>query len=218
MNRWKNSVRWWGAQSITTKFSLAFAVLLLLMFLILVMSVSALTITRRATNTTMFTSMHIQHLVLEMDRRLEKSRRLERDFFLHYPRIGFLEAYHQYAQPAVEQVTQVRVFSVCLQDFLKQADFSQRWQEHEISLKVYLSAVDRHAEMIEDAVALVSGLADDTTGLQSQLAAHSSRLSTLVQIAEDPALPTLFRDMQLYEKKKKRLSHYPAAPVHAISF
>jgi signal transduction histidine kinase/HAMP domain-containing protein len=200
MRRWKNIVKPWKSHSITAKFSLAFAALLGLMLLISAISIVTLMITRRATEHTIFVSTHIQHLVLEMDWRLEKSRRLKRDFFLHYSRLGFSAAYQQYAQPAMEQATQVRQLRNELQAFIEQPEFSGEWRDHKVGLRLYLSAVDRHALTIEEAVALVSKLADEDSGIQTRLARHSSHLSDLFQAADDADLIRTFRDMQVFEK------------------
>ena len=200
MNQWNKTLRWWTSRSITTKFSLAFAVLLLLMFLILTISISTLMITRRATEHSMFASTHIQHLVLEMDRRLEKSRRLERDFFLHYPRLGFSTAYEQYARPASEQMKQIRALKGELQNFIEKPEFSESWQEYAVSLRLYLSAVGRHATTIKEAVTLVSKLADERSGAQARLREHATQLLISLKAEDVPSLMDAFREMRLLEK------------------
>jgi PAS domain S-box-containing protein len=200
MNRLKNIPRLWQAWGITTKFSVAFGALLILIMLVAIVSIAALIIIRRETETAITTSTEIQHLVLETDRKLEKARRLERDFFLRYPTAGYAAAYENYAQPAEEQVMQVKALSIELQKLLAGSEVSDAWIENKVNLNLYLSAADRHAATIEKATELIAQLAADETGLQAQLAQHSSRLHNMIQLANDPALLVLYHRMQSFEK------------------
>jgi PAS domain S-box-containing protein len=200
MNRREAVSLRWRDLGITAKFSVAFGTLLTLIVLIAIASVVALTFVRRETETAIVTSTQIQHLVLEMDRGLEKARRLEKDFFLRYPTIGYAEAYQAYAQPADKEIAHVRALNTELQQLVAESDVSDTWKENDINLNLYFSAAGRHATTVEEAADLVARLAADETGQQTQLARNSSLLRDVLQSADDPDLLILFAEMQAFEK------------------
>ena len=92
MSRWQPLTRRWGKLSITTKFMLAFGLLLVLIMLMAVTGFLALNAVRRQTEAAILTSLEIQRLVLEMDSDLQQARRLEKEFFLRWPTQGFAPA------------------------------------------------------------------------------------------------------------------------------
>ena len=200
MSRRKGIVHLWRERSINVKFGAALGALLTLIVLIIAASTVALRVVRRETETAIVASTEIQRLVLEMDRALEKARRLEKDFFLHYPTIGYAEAYQEYAQPADEQLSQVRALGAELHRFVTESDVSDAWQENNANLNLYLAAAGRHAVTVEEAAALGARWAADETGLQPQLAHHSSSLYDALQPARDPTLMVLYFEMSSFEK------------------
>ena len=172
MNRRKTISQRWRELGITAKFTTAFGLLLALIVLIAIVGIAALTFVHHETDATIVTSTEIQRLVLEMNRDLEKARRLERDFFLRYPTVGFSVAYQKYAQPADEQVMQVRALSAELQQLVSRSDVSAAWQESDVNLNLYLSAASRHAATVEEAAELVARLAaDDAASETAQIVA-----------------------------------------------
>jgi len=201
MNRRRAVFRRWRELSITTKFTIAFGLLLALMVLIATVSVAALILVRRETETTIVISTEIQRLVLEMDGGLQEARRLEKDLFWRYPTIGYSAAYQTYAQLAERQIIQVRALSVELLQLISESAVSDAWRESDVSLNLYLSAVSRHAATVEEATELVVELAADETGLQAQLAQNSSLLQDTLEIADDPGLMVSYREMQSFEKE-----------------
>ncbi len=72
----------WLKLSITTKFSLAFGLLLTLIVLVALTGLWAVAAVRQQTEAAIVTSMQIQYLALKMDNRLQQARRLEKEFFL----------------------------------------------------------------------------------------------------------------------------------------
>ncbi len=210
MNRQRTVFRLWQDLGITTKFTTAFGLLLILMALIATLSVVALILVRRETENAIVTSTGIQRLVLEMDAGLQEARRLEKDFFWRYPTIGYSAAFQTYAEPAQEQIAQVRALSAELQHIVSEADVSDAWRQSDANLNLYLSAAGRHAATVEEAAALIARLASDEdafaskaaaeTGLQAQLAGYSSLLEKTLQLAGDSGLMILYYEMQSLEK------------------
>ena len=203
----------WRQLGITTKFSLAFGAPLALIVLIAIAGIMGLGIVGHEIETTIVTSTEIQRLVLEMDVSLQETRRLERDFFLRYPTVGYATAYELYARPADAQIEQIRAFNAELRDLVSGSSVSDAWRESGPNLNLYLSAASRHSATVEEVAELVARLAADDTGLQARLAHYSNLLEDILEGDHDPGLMVLFREMQSFEKDY--LMGLPA-PAHAV--
>jgi len=191
----------WRELSITTKFSLTFALLLALIVLVAITSYVALTVVHRQTDTAILTSTEIQRLVLEMEASLEEARRQERDFFRRYPSIGFSKARQMYAQQASKQISEVVALSAELQQLISVSDVSAALRKSDINLNLYLSEASRYATTFGEAVGLVAQLAAPETGLQAQLAQNLASLYVILRATDDPGLRALFHEMQSFEKE-----------------
>ncbi len=200
MKRWNPVSQRWRELGITGKFISAFAALLALIMLVALTGYMALTAVRRQTEAAIVTSMEIQRLVLEMDAGLQRARRLERDFFLRWPSIGFSEARETYAEGNSEQITKVVALSARLQQLISGSDVSDALRESDVNLIFYLSAADRYADTFNEAIELVAKLAAAETGSQARLAQTSRLLHDTLQLANDPAMIVLYREMQSFEK------------------
>lgn len=200
MKRWNPVSQRWRELGITGKFISAFAALLALIMLVALTGYMALTAVRRQTEAAIVTSMEIQRLVLEMDAGLQRARRLERDFFLRWPSIGFSEARETYAEGNSEQITKIVVLSARLQQLISGSDVSDALRESDVNLIFYLSAADRYADTFNEAIELVAKLAAAETGSQARLAQTSRLLHDTLQLANDPAMIVLYREMQSFEK------------------
>src|SRR5262245_5450633 len=190
----------WRALSITSKFTLGFGALLALMVLVNLAGYTALKVVESQAETAILTSTEIQRLVLQMDAGLQRARRLERDFFLRWPTVGFAEARQTYAQENNEQIAEVVKLSAKLQQLISQRDVSAALRQSNVNLNLYLSAADRYAASFNEAVDLVAKLAAADTGAQARLAQNSASLRDTLQLANDPALMNLYREMQSFEK------------------
>jgi PAS domain S-box-containing protein len=214
MNIIKRISQGWQRQSITVKFTLAFALLMLLVMLLMLSSYAVMNTVRRQTESAILTSMQIQRLVLQMSGGLEKARRLQRDFFLLYPQIGFSQAHELYALPAIEQISAVEAWSEELQKLIANSDVSEALQKSDIDLTLYLSTTQRYAETFHETITLVTALADDQTGLLPKLAANSAALQQALSQPGMDSWADTYRDIRLYEKDYQitnQRSHIQAA-------
>ena len=191
----------WRAASITRKFSIFYAALLGLVILVAITSIWALSFIRGETEKAIVTSTDIQHMVLEMDSELEEARRLEKDFFLRYPVIGYSSAVEIYAQPVYEQIAHVIELSIALQKLLSNADVSEAWQTSDINLNLFLSASARHAQTFQEATELIELLASQDIGIETRLKQNSSLLKNTLLLSDDQQLMDLYREMIIYEKE-----------------
>ncbi len=96
----------WQKASIRIKFGLSGSFFLFLIVMIAATGYISLKSIQKK-GAAILLSSEIQRLVLEMDRGLEKSRRLYGDFFLQYPIIGYERAHEQYIQPSIQQISKV---------------------------------------------------------------------------------------------------------------
>ena len=190
----------WNNLSISDKFRFAFGILLCLIVLVSITGYGALTIVHLKTKSAILTSTEIRELVLKMNSHLEEARRLERDFFLKYPIIGFSEARQIYASETQEHIAEVICLSSKLKKLISYSNVSNALKKSDVNLNFYLFASSRYAESFQEAVNLVAKLASDKTGFLSQLTDYSNALVGSLNIENNPELLDLFQKMKLYEK------------------
>ncbi len=161
--------------SITARFGLGISLLLSLFVLVSATGYLSMEFVSDAQKTIQ-TSTEIQRLVLEMDRGMEKARRLHGDFLLRYPEIGLEKAHEQYAQPAVRQIAQVIAVSNTLKNLIDLSKVSEPLRKTRVDLNLFLSSAKRFVEKAIQSVELVTELAAPGTGLEVQLEDHFAAL------------------------------------------
>lgn len=188
----------WRSQGITAKFGLALSVLLGLLLVEGVISFYAMSLSRAAGDG-IRSRQEIRQLVFEMDGLRERARRLQRDFFIHYPEIGFSKAEQLYFAPAKQTIERVVTLSDTLRELAAEPDTSEALRKRNTDINLYLSTARRFPAIFEDLVAMVTTLAAPGTGLQGQLKARQAALGELA--AESPEARTLHREMALLEQE-----------------
>jgi signal transduction histidine kinase/ActR/RegA family two-component response regulator/HAMP domain-containing protein len=138
-------------------------------------------------------STQIQRMVLEMDRGMEKARRLHADFFLQYPAIGLTKAHEQYAQASVRQIARVISTSRLLKKRINQSPVSDTLLKSQVDLNLYLSSAKRFADTSIQSVELVTELATPVRGLEAQLESHLDALGMQISSAQPM---NLYADMR----------------------
>ncbi|MCF6187082.1 MAG: PAS domain S-box protein [Desulfobulbaceae bacterium] len=180
----------WSRLGINRKFNLAFAVLFSFMLLTSATAyLSFLSIHRAEENISKSTEIG-QH-VLEMDRGMERARRLLNDFFIHYQRIGLQKAHEQYAQPSIRQIARVVLISSDLRNNLSHAAVRNRSSLNEIDVNLYLASAKRFADTSIQAVELISKRAAPGRGLEAQIQRLGLKLKKIIKKDH------LLRDLQL---------------------
>jgi signal transduction histidine kinase/HAMP domain-containing protein len=195
MNLWNKISQLFGDMSITTK--LGFGIGLLLSLIVMVAATGYLSIELvRGGQESIRTSREIQQLVLEMDRGMEKARRLHADFYLQYPQIGLAKAHEQYAQPSVRQIAQVITVSHTLKDLIALSKVSEGFHRSHVDLNLYLSSAKRFADTSIQSVELVTELAAPDRGLEAQLADHLAVLQA--ELGENESIEPLYTRMKSF--------------------
>jgi PAS domain S-box-containing protein len=192
--------RLWNRQSITVKFSLVFGLLLMFIVFIGVLTLVVLNNVRQRTETSILSATQIQQVILEMNGKLEKARRLQRDFFWRYPQIGFSQARSTYADPALDEIKQVVHLSSHLKELISGSDVSESFQKSNIDVNLYLSASENYASTFQEAVHLTEQLALEGAGWLDQLAANSNHLFTLIEQTGQSSWLDDYQSIQLNEK------------------
>lgn len=181
--------------SIATRFALGVSLLLLLILTVSITGYLSIKLVRDA-QTSIQASTDIQRLVLEMDRGVEKARRLHADFHLQYPRIGLAKAHELYAQPSARQISQAISISNTLQQMMQQSKVDAPFEKSRIDLNVYLSSAKRFADTSIQSVELVTKLSSPENGLEARLESQFSELAA--QVARVDALVRLCSEMRAF--------------------
>jgi PAS domain S-box-containing protein len=153
--------------SIAAKLRLAFGGLLTLIALIMAAWLFSLHLANQARKT-ILASAAIERTVLNMDRLLEKARRLHGDFFLQYNRIGLAEAHVQFAQPSVRLIAEAVAASAELKKLIAQSDVGKALRRHDVDLNLYLASAKRFADTSLESIDVVTRLASPEDGLEAQ--------------------------------------------------
>jgi len=195
MTKWLPRVQAWRRLSITSKFGLAFGLLLGLMVLVALTGFVALTAVGRQTEAAISTSIEIQRLVLQMDEALQQARRLERDFFLRTDTTG-----QDYAAAHSQQIELVVASSQDLRRLLANPDLSETLRVGSDDLDTYMPLVNLYASTFNHAVELVADEEAPEDGILAQLDQRSLLLRTTLESANDAELMALYQEIQAFEK------------------
>ncbi len=192
--------RFWRRLGITAKFGLGFSLLLILILVIAITCYTALSSIQNQLETSIVTSTEIQRLTLQMNNDLEKARRQQKDFFLHYPIIGFALANQAYVKQVDENISDFTVLSDQLQQLLTTSEVSHVLSKSQVNLNFYFSAANRFRETFKEAVELVSQLATADNGSQAKFSRTNQLLGESIFIIGIQDWITQFNKMLLHEK------------------
>ncbi|HEY9666280.1 MAG TPA: adenylate/guanylate cyclase domain-containing protein [Coleofasciculaceae cyanobacterium] len=201
MNLWKRLVKLRRSLSITTKFTWAFIALVLLICVVALTGFVSLKAVREETQYAIDTGVRMQRLVFEMDAALRNARRLERDFFLLWPTIGFSQANQDYAQEHEQTIADLLDISSRLQDRLARPNVSQVLRQSTKDLQDYRLRVERYTENFRVAVSLVKDLGIEDVGVLAKLEQHSTQLKDSFQLVDAPELMVSYLEMQSLERE-----------------
>ncbi|MGE4560121.1 MAG: PAS domain S-box protein [Desulfobulbus sp.] len=136
----------------------------------------------------------IERTVLNMDRLLEKARRLHGDFFLHYDRIGLGEAHVRFAQPSIRLVAEAVSASSTLKKLIARSGVGKRLSRHQVNINLYLASAKRFADTSIQSFELITRLAAPDHGLEAHFDQSLARLQK--EAASSPPLAELTREIE----------------------
>jgi class 3 adenylate cyclase len=218
MNLWKRLILARRGLNILIKFTLAFIALLLLIGLVALTGFVSLNAVQSETKQAIDTGIKMQSLVFQMDEALRNARRLERDFILFWPTLGFSTASQNYVEKHHGEIANVIDISSRLQERLNSPDASATLRQTTPDLQDYREIVEHYSRNFNEVVGLVSDLGIENVGVLARLAQNAARLNDRFQIADASELMVLHLEMQFLEKeylstrqKTKMQSVYDAA-------
>ena len=202
----------WMNLGITRKISLIFSFLMAIIFIIFSSVLSLLLYVQKIEEKNVFNSHQVNNMVLQMSLKLEQSRSLEKDFFLQYQKLGFLQAYDIYVKPARDLILQVDSITAKLRQLLKEREV---WKESDRNLELLFMAQSRHTNTMRDATELAEKLVGNNFGLQPELFKNLSLLYENLRSAEDPGMMNLYYHM---EKRGRDYLFRQQRPIMQSSF
>ncbi|WP_456386922.1 PAS domain S-box protein [Desulfolithobacter sp.] len=182
--------KYWQRLSVGKKMTAGLLVMLLLLLSLVIIGCFTFWYIRHAEQE-ISTSNEIVRLALEMDRSMEKARRLMDDFLIHYPAIGFSEAHVRYAQPAVRESARAIRTSGLLRTKLNRTDLTSEFN-------LYLSLARRFARTSIEVVELVTRLSVPDRGLEDRFQAIARQIDE--RVAGIEPLAKLHHEMILAAK------------------
>jgi class 3 adenylate cyclase len=201
MNVWKRLILARRRLSILTKFTLAFVTLLLLIGLVALTGFVSLNAVQRETQQAIDAGIKVQSLVFQMDEALRNAHRLERDFILFWPTIGFSAASQQYVEKHRDEIGNVFDMSSRLQERLTSPDASPALRQTTQDVSDYRDNVEKYLENFKYVVGLVKDLGIENVGVLARLAQQGAKLNDRFQLSDTPELMVLYLELQSSEKE-----------------
>ena len=181
MNKKKSLSQIWRDVSITGKFGSAFGAMLILILFVAITGYVAFSAVRQETETAILNSIEIQRLVLQMEAWLSNARKIESEFFLQWPIIGFSKARKLYADAHSKQILVVVALSSKLKKLLSEENATETIRKGRVSfildlkaedqtvtfdeaVEVYLETADQSEALFDEAVDLVAELGEEESG------------------------------------------------------
>ncbi len=183
--------------SITRKFSLAAAGLLLLIGAVAATSFFSLKVVRHRTESAIVTSIKMQRLVFEMNKALDRARVKEREFFDRWQTVGLQKARADYAIPFEEELLKVQQAGDRLQKLLARDTFASDRQD----LLEYTQKIQQYQSNFRQAVRWVGDLGEDGVGLLARTERTGDFLKEVLQLAGEPELISSYNEMRVAEQK-----------------
>ncbi|MFH1154135.1 MAG: response regulator [Pseudomonadota bacterium] len=190
----------WNNSGITAKFSLVFGFVLLLLTTLSALNYTLLATVNKQTEREIVRSSDIQKLVMEMDTRLERARRLKKDFFINYMSTGVYDPDNRYSAMIHEQMEAISGLSRDLSSLILQSHVNERLQESNINLNLYFSLARRCSTTFNELLDLVKQQAVEPTGLAHRLDETMNELRSGFQSSGDLKIIQLFSQVELAVK------------------
>lgn len=187
----------WGRFGITRKFGLIFSFLLSIIFVIGSAAFLSFAYINHLGSQIAFSNTIVRH-VLDMDRGMEKARRLHGDFFLHYQRIGLQKAHETYAQPSIREISRVIAMSSEIKGLLFSKDSKLMEEIKRADVNLFLASAERFAETSIEAIELISRRSAPERGIETEIAKIVEQLRKMLR--RHPRLFTELADAQGHHK------------------
>jgi diguanylate cyclase (GGDEF)-like protein len=188
----------WGRLGITSKLWLVFGVLFTMFSLSGAVASIGLLVMRGAENNIQ-DNMEIRAKILEMEGKLEKSRRLYRDYLLLGPELNFEAARERFCQPALAEAARLIAVSEDLRRLIAASPPGGAIARRNVDLTLFTSTARRYSQVLLNETGLYAELYKPDEGLLPRLTGVVDQLGDALQGSADAKL--LLREMDVLEKR-----------------
>lgn len=193
--------QFWNNLGITHKFSLTFSIMLCFVVLLCAISYGTLSTVHRQTVNNIQVSFNVQKLVLEMDRGIEKARRIKHEFLLKSMKTNMLSQNDDFADQVYSQLLKVSKQSKVLKNLIFQPNTSEALRKNYININLYYSISNRCNVVFKELLELVRKLITDENALQNLLGKKTIMLQYQLEKSGNHKISSQFDQMQLYVKE-----------------
>jgi len=214
----RSITQFWRKLSITIKFGIGFGALLMLILFVAGTGFIVLSVVRQETESAILNSIEIQRSVLQMEAGFANARKIESEFFLQWPKIGFSKARKLFVNAHSEQIQKVVDWSVKLKILLSEENATEAIRTGRVSyliditaeyrtvtfqeaLEAYREAAAQSEVLFEEVVEIVSELGDEASGSLPKLLELSENLREALIDVNDNDLLVLVNKFTSYEKE-----------------
>ncbi|MFW5730275.1 MAG: hypothetical protein ACOCV7_01390, partial [Desulfonatronovibrionaceae bacterium] len=152
--------------ALSTKLTLSMGCMLAMIMLVAATGFISTAIIKSRMEKVIIASTEIRRKAMEMEAGLQKTRQMERDFFLSWPRMGFDRAREKYVGRIKQEISSVIDSSRQLRELVKNTRVSNEPQNNIANIDFYLSAAENYSQAFEEAVELASRMSSEDTGAQ----------------------------------------------------
>ncbi len=192
--------KFWKNLGITRKFSIIFIAMLCFILLLCSLSYGLLFIAHRRTIADIEMSFNIRNLVLEMDREIEKARRIKHEFSLACLETGTLDQKADFAGRVCAQLEKTSEQSDMLKRLISRSNVSEALKKSDININLYYSIANRCHAVFEELAEAARKLADEKSGLQNRLLDIAAALRSQMEKVDNLKIINQFNEMELNVK------------------
>ncbi|MFO7729067.1 MAG: PAS domain S-box protein [Desulfonatronovibrio sp.] len=172
----------------SNKLFIAIGCMLFLIVLLAMTGFISMGIIKERMENIIISSTEIRKKAMEMESGLQKTRQLERDFFLRLPQVGLERAQSKYIQNIHDELHRVMNVSQELRTLIADSELSQNMRQNIANIDFYLSAAERYEQTLDETIELVTRLKSEETGIEIRLNRITDELYVKLEQTSDPQL------------------------------
>ncbi|SLM28221.1 putative Histidine kinase [Desulfamplus magnetovallimortis] len=193
--------KFWNNLGITRKFSLIFSIMSGIIVLLCAISYLLLSTTHRQTVSEIGRSYHIQNIVLDMDRDIEKARRLKHELYLTLLTTTKNPSRDDFVKQVNIQLGRASKNSQLLRELVLNSNVNSELKKSHININLYYSIANRCQILFRNLLQHINEMISDKTGLQELLEEKRGELEEELKTWSNIRINNMFTQMQLHIKE-----------------
>ncbi|MFP4084675.1 MAG: PAS domain S-box protein [Desulfonatronovibrio sp.] len=194
-------ISYWKNLPVSNKLFIAIGCMLFLIVLVAMTGFISMGIIRDKMENIIISSTEIRKKAMEMESGLQKTRQLERDFFLRLPQVGLERAQTKYVQKIHKELQQVINVSHQLKTLVADSELSRNMRQNIANIDFYLSAAERYEQTLDETIELVTRLKNEQTGIENRLNKIADELYTKLEQTYNPDLQIMILEALNLQKE-----------------